>query len=51
LSEPGFAGIGRPGREAGARELIVSPHIVVYEVYKERGELVVLGIFHGAQDR
>jgi hypothetical protein len=29
----------------------VAPYIIVYEVHKDRDELVVLGIFHGAQKR
>jgi toxin ParE1/3/4 len=49
LATTGFAEIGRHGREPGTRELIVSPYIVVYEVCKERDELVVLGVFHGAR--
>ena len=49
LATTGFAEIGRRGRDPGTRELIVSPYIVVYEVYKERDELVVLGVFHGAR--
>ncbi len=49
LATTGFAEIGRRGRDPGTRELIVSPYIIVYEVHKERGELVVLGVFHGAR--
>jgi toxin ParE1/3/4 len=51
LAVPGFAEIGRRGRDPGTRELVASPYIIVYEINKERSELVVLGIFHGAQDR
>ena len=43
--------IGRRGRDSGTRELVVGPYIIVYEVNKSRDELVVLGIFHGAQNR
>ena len=51
LTTTGFAEIGRPGRDTGTRELVVAPYIIVYEVHKDRDELVVLGIFHGAQKR
>jgi plasmid stabilization system protein ParE len=51
LTTTGFAEIGRPGRDAGTRELIFAPYIIVYEVHKHRDELVVLGIFHGAMNR
>ena len=48
---PGLARIGRPGLEKGTRELIQYPYIIVYEVKERRKEIVVLAIFHGAQDR
>ncbi len=51
LATTGFGEIGRRGREPGTRELIVAPYVIVYEVHKRRGELVVLGIFHGARER
>jgi addiction module RelE/StbE family toxin len=51
LATTGFAEIGRHGREPGARELVVGPYIIVYEVHSKRDELVVLGIFHGAMRR
>jgi hypothetical protein len=35
----------------GTRELIDGPFIIVYAVERERGELVVLGIFHTARDQ
>jgi toxin ParE1/3/4 len=43
--------LGRPGREAGTRELIVSGtfYIVPYKISKNR--LVVLAVLHGARDR
>ena len=41
----------RSGLEPGTRELVVYPYIVVYEVHEDRGEIVVLSIVHGAQDR
>ena len=33
------------------RELVESPYIVVYQIREERDELVILAIFHGAQNR
>ena len=51
LASTGFAELGRLGRVRGTRELIDGPFIIVYEVDKKRGELVVLGIFHTAQNR
>jgi addiction module RelE/StbE family toxin len=51
LVETGFPDMGRIGRDPGTRELVVGPYIIVYEVHRERDELVVLAIFHGAQDR
>ena len=51
LLTPGMAEMGRPGREDGTRELIEGPYIVVYEVNTTREEIVVLAVFHGAQDR
>ena len=51
LASTGFAELGRRGRVRGTRELIDGPFIIVYEVDKKRGELVVLGIYHTARDR
>ena len=51
LIETGFPGLGRPGRASGTRELVVGPYIIVYEANRERDELVVLVVFHSAQDR
>ncbi len=51
LATTGFAEIGRRGRESGTRELVEGPYIIVYEVHKDRDELVVLAIFHGARNR
>jgi len=51
LAATGFAELGRLGRVEGTRELIDGPFIIVYEVDKKHGELVVLGIFHTARDR
>jgi toxin ParE1/3/4 len=42
---------GRPGREEGAREILFPPlpYVAVYRVTQQA--IVVLRIFHGAQDR
>jgi toxin ParE1/3/4 len=48
-----FPNAGRPGRSAGTREWVVRglPYIIVYEVLSDQGELHILGVFHGAQNR
>jgi toxin ParE1/3/4 len=51
LEIKGLSHMGRPGSIAGTRELIESPYIIVYTVDEGRGEITVLAIFHGAQDR
>jgi toxin ParE1/3/4 len=40
---------GRPGRVPGTRELVISnaPFVVAYRIEKER--IVILAIYHGAQ--
>jgi toxin ParE1/3/4 len=43
--------MGRPGLDPGTHELIEPPYIIVYEVREERGDIVVLAVVHGAQDR
>lgn len=45
--------IGRPGERDGTREWVVSglPYIIVYRVDWTRAEIVLLNVFHGAQDR
>lgn len=47
-----FPYMGRAGVEEGTREWVVPrlPYIVVYEVSDERSEVVVIGVFHGAQN-
>ncbi len=47
-----FPSMGRAGRDAGTREWVVPrlPYIVVYEVAHDRGEVIVVAVFHGAQD-
>jgi plasmid stabilization system protein ParE len=46
-----LADMGRAGLEPGTRELIEYPYIIVYEVHRDRGEVEVLAIVHGAMDR
>jgi toxin ParE1/3/4 len=48
-----FPEMARLGRVQGTREWAVPrlPYIVVYEMREDRDELLVIGIFHGAQDR
>jgi toxin ParE1/3/4 len=50
LGTPGLANMGRPGLVEGTRELLEYPYIIVYIVYEERDEIVVISIVHGAQD-
>jgi toxin ParE1/3/4 len=40
---------GRPGRVPGTRELVISnsPFVVAYSI--EKGRIVILAIYHGAQ--
>jgi toxin ParE1/3/4 len=48
-----FPEAGRQGRSSGTREWVVRglPYIIVYEVTTEPPpKLVVLGVFHGAQN-
>jgi len=51
LATPGLAYMGRIGLDPGTRELVERPYIIVYEVHEDRQEIVVLAIFHGAQER
>ena len=45
-----FPDRGRPGRVPGTRELaIVWPYVIVYGAHQ--GRVVVLRVWHGAQDR
>ena len=43
--------MGRPGVVEGTRELIEGPYIIVYKVFDDRGEIVILSVVHGARDR
>ena len=51
LATPALKHMGRAGRDTGTRELIEYPYIIVYEIHVDRGEIVVLAVVHGAQDR
>jgi toxin ParE1/3/4 len=51
LELPELTHMGRPGLVEGTRELLEWPYIVVYKVFEDRGEIVVLTVVHGAQDR
>lgn len=46
-----LAYMGRPGFVKGTRELVEYPYIIVYAVFRDRREIAVLSIVHGAQDR
>ena len=51
LGTPELTHMGRPGLVEDTRELLEYPYIIVYKVYEERDEIVVLSVVHGAQDR
>jgi toxin ParE1/3/4 len=46
-------GIGHVGAAPGTREWVVTglPYVIVHELNEAEGELVVLGVYHGAQLR
>lgn len=48
-----FPYIGHKGDDPGTREWVVRglPYLIVYEVDMLAEEIVVVGVFHGAQDR
>jgi plasmid stabilization system protein ParE len=48
-----FPNIGHVGAVPGTYEWTVQglPYIIVHEIDEEKNELIVLGIFHGAEDR
>jgi toxin ParE1/3/4 len=49
-----FPNMGHKGQLPGTREMVVPglPYIIVYRIEnREEGELVILGIYHGAQRR
>jgi toxin ParE1/3/4 len=41
----------RPGLVDGTREHLEWPFIIVYKVFEDREEIVVLSVVHGARDR
>ena len=51
LATPELAHMGRPGLVEGTRELLEWPYIIVYKVYEDRGEIVIVSVVHGARDR
>ena len=48
-----FPEMGRKGEASGSREWVVraSPYLIVYEFDSQNAEILVIGVFHGAQDR
>jgi toxin ParE1/3/4 len=48
-----FPHIGHLGLVAGTHEWVVKglPYVIVHELHDRGDEVVVLGVFHGAQDR
>lgn len=48
-----FPQMGHAGRDEGSYEWVVPrlPYIVVYEINREQDEVIVVAIFHGAQER
>jgi toxin ParE1/3/4 len=40
--------LGRAGQEAGTRELIISPYVIVYRIIS--GYVEVMHIYHGAEN-
>jgi plasmid stabilization system protein ParE len=48
-----FPHIGHLGLVAGTHEWVVKglPYVIVHELHGQDDEVVVLGVFHGAQDR
>jgi toxin ParE1/3/4 len=51
LELPELAHMGRPGLVEGTRELLEWPYIIVYKVFEDREEVVVVSVVHGARDR
>jgi toxin ParE1/3/4 len=51
LAAPELSHMGRSGLIEGTRELLEGPYIIVYKVFEERSEIVVLTVVHGARDR
>ena len=51
LEHAGLTHTGRPGLVEGTRELLEWPYIIVYKVFEDREEVVVLSVVHGARER
>jgi toxin ParE1/3/4 len=51
LELPALTHMGRPGLVEDTRELLEWPYIIVYKVFEDREEIVVLSVVHGARDR
>ena len=51
LATPELTYMGRPGLVEGTRELLEWPYIIVYRVYEDLEEIVIVSVVHGAQDR
>jgi toxin ParE1/3/4 len=45
--------IGHAGTASGTREWVVKglPYVIVHEISQLNGEIVILGVYHGAQLR
>ena len=48
----GQSPVGRAGHRPGTYELVVSgtPYLIIYTLPEDRPEVVILRVFHGAQD-
>jgi plasmid stabilization system protein ParE len=51
LASPKLTYMGRPGLVESTLELLEWPYIIVYKVYEQREEIVIVSVVHGAQDR
>jgi plasmid stabilization system protein ParE len=51
LEIPELTHMGRPGLVEGTRELVEWPYLIVYRVFEDRDEVVILSVVHGAQYR
>ena len=51
LATPALSNMGHPGYVHGTLELVVRPYIIVYKVFKQRSEIVILAVVHGARER
>ena len=48
-----FPQMGHAGRDEGSFEWVVPrlPYIVIYEIHRDKDEVIIVGVVHGAQDR